>query len=564
MYKKTLNILTSLLFFLLLFQVGWWIGTTSKTVKYHTRNYISLFKRLESRNVESEVIPKLPSRGIAAILPPNELNEMEGEWPKQIGPNFVRSQALPITKSSFVNETLESTLKPVITHMKFNHPYDISRYNKLETLPGTECSTMSDASGAWNPIDTSRMPKKSIEDLLVMWPNFVPATVRTVLTRNMILDGDRSATVQLSESNRNVLENPTVKETNFESYFNEHIAMFDQMNKFPNMDRTLEDWKVEMNNLNFVLNSDKFDESQQEDHLPIWLRAYKRTSPLKEVLEGVCKVRDIEKSILIITIDGEAFLSVLSEILLVKCVKIRIYFHAFKNSLQNLMGPNFDNAYTQEKSTKLLTHALYGLYLCFVKYKYPYVITLEDDIIPFSDFYNYHRSLYKHTINEASPYFAISSYAHGMTHNCRYTASALYSAGLINNIPRGFRGFTEHCKLTDVNHLVMENYYAVWGSGMPLRTFKRLFITWLYLPIKSNHFLGSLLRDLRRHDERMISPCSNRISRIDNVGMNGESWYDQQENPRWWVVAAGMSEKAQQDDYVTNWKYNQREYSVLQ
>ncbi|KAG2393813.1 hypothetical protein C9374_003577 [Naegleria lovaniensis] len=227
-----------------------------------------------------------------------------------------------------------------------------------------------------------------------------------------------------------------IKETEFRNYFFTHRDKFRRASQLQVNDTTLLDWRDEMNNLNLVLNSEKFDMSlfgNHNEHLPIWLRCYKRTFPLSETLKAVCRVHDIQKSILYVTIDGNEFDEILELVTTVTCVKMHIYFHNFERNLRNLLGPRFDPSFLDLKIPKMSTHAIWGLHLLFVKFNYLYVITLEDDLKPLPDFYNYHRSMYHLTLDPSPSniYIAVSSHAHSMAHHCRFINSTLVSEQLI-------------------------------------------------------------------------------------------------------------------------------------
>nr|CAG4712524.1 unnamed protein product [Naegleria fowleri] len=371
----------------------------------------------------------------------------------------------------------------------------------------------------------------------------------------------------------------TLKETEFRSYFDQHRDTFRFMSYQSPLSEDLDDWKNAMNELNFVMNADQFDnvKMQHEHHLPIWLRVFQRTKPLDEVLQAVCQIHNINESILIVTIDGSEFYDVIQELTKVQCVKTRIYFHAFHSNLKTLLDSYVPHLFNIEmifkKSIKLLTHAMYGLYLAFVKYQYPYVITLEDDIKPLPDFYNYHRSLYTLTLDDSpqNPYYTVSAYAHGSYHHCRYISGSLFSEKLFSKQEeeeyekRVLRkqGPIIQCRMQDTDQLVLEEYHAIWGSGIPRRVFQRLWHVWIGATVLKQHsqyFLGVLLRDLRKPHERTITPCSNRITRLANMGENGE---DDDNTRRYWTLSAQPCTNYQNEPKVKFWKYHERHYQVL-
>ncbi|KAF0982682.1 hypothetical protein FDP41_011612 [Naegleria fowleri] len=242
-----------------------------------------------------------------------------------------------------------------------------------------------------------------------------------------------TASVSSSSSSMKYIQ---IKETEFRNYFFTHREEFRRASQLQVNDSALLDWRDDMNNLNFVLNSEKFDMSlfgNHNEHLPIWLRCFKRTFPLVETLKAVCRVHDIEKSIIYVTIDGNEFDEILELLTTVTCVKMHIYFHNFERNLRNLLGDRFDPSFLDMKIPKMSTHAIWGLHLLFVKYSYLYVITLEDDLKPLPDFYNYHRSMYHLTLDPSPSniYIAVSSHAHSMSHHCRFINTTLVTEQLI-------------------------------------------------------------------------------------------------------------------------------------
>ena len=360
----------------------------------------------------------------------------------------------------------------------------------------------------------------------------------------------------------NLVNGQPVNETDYVSYLSRNRESFVRMNYFDSNDLRLDEWKQEMNNLNFVMNKEKFNESvihDRKQHLPIWLRVFMRTDPLKKVLTALCSVNSIENAILYVTVDGSHFLQVLDELSRFKCIKTRIYFHSFHHNLKSYLGDQFQDTFLKKRTTKLVTHAMYGLNLLFNKFHYPYVISLEDDIGPLPDFFNYHLSLYNLTLDDSpsNPYYSIQAYAHGSRHHCKYISSSLFQEGIITD--HGADALIEKCRFKDVDHLVLEQYHAIWGSGIPRKLFNRLWNVWTRAVFSPDDtYLGTMLRDLRKPNERSVSPCSNRITRYENHGENGREY-----RTRFWTISEKPSTFYQNTESVKNWKPNQRTYKML-
>ncbi|KAL9654286.1 hypothetical protein ABK040_010317 [Willaertia magna] len=303
------------------------------------------------------------------------------------------------------------------------------------------------------------------------------------------------------------------KETDFDTFYYDNVDTFRKTNRWRTDDEKLDQFRLQMNEKHFVINGNIQNEYNKDNtkHLPIWLRVYRRVMPLRTVLEKLCKVKDIEKTVVYVTIDGDKFVGIVEELLKVKCVKMKVYFHSLKHDLKQLLGNEYKEEYLAKTTAKLTEHCIYGLYMLYYLYNYPYVITLEDDIAPLPDFYNYHLSIYSKTLQEETSYYAVASHAHGINHNCNFIKGSLLD--LPNN----------SCRVRDVYQLILEPYFAVWGSGIPKKIFKRLWQVWIDLSVKGDKgYLGTILTGLRKPNERTISPCSNRITRIPNVGVNGE------------------------------------------
>ena len=350
----------------------------------------------------------------------------------------------------------------------------------------------------------------------------------------------------------------TSHETDLRRYFKENHFEFDLKTKDPYLSPTLAKWKNRLNDLNLVINPEKFSQKSVEKgmHLPIWLRAHQRIHPLEPVLHALCRVHNINHTVLYVTIDGNGFMSVIQLLLKITCVKIRVYFHPITHNLSTVSN-EFSGSIPSRKLIMTM-HAIYGLYLMYHKLNYQYVITLEDDIEPLHDFYNYHLSLHNLTLPEESKYLAIASHAHGTSHTCKYVASALWREGLVSEKPQPFEN---KCGMSDLDQLVLEDYFPVWGVGIPKRLFRRLWNSFKkYYKYSSNleqvPFMGPWLYRLKNSNERVITPCSNRIVRLDNQGVNGNGV-----GLRYWDVAYEPSSRYQREAH--QWIVNERQYYVL-
>ncbi|KAG2381372.1 hypothetical protein C9374_006361 [Naegleria lovaniensis] len=160
-------------------------------------------------------------------------------------------------------------------------------------------------------------------------------------------------------------------------------------------------------------------------------------------------------------------------------------------------------------------HYSYGMYLLISLFKYPYVITLEDDLQPSPDFYLYHKTLYRdvyvnNIFNNKESIFSIGAYTHGPIVDCKFLMARLLNEGTI-------------CSLKHMNQLVTELYFPGWGSGIESSIF------WEYWSIWKNHphiIYDGLLAILKRNRFTLI-PCSPRIRLLRNMGTNGPA------NHRW-------------------------------
>ena len=355
-------------------------------------------------------------------------------------------------------------------------------------------------------------------------------------------------------------------ETDFRTFYTSNKEKLVQFSRLHPHHDVLDKWKVETNNLNLVLNPEKFDSKyiESKEHLPIWMRAFRRRQPLLDVLNAVCQVKDIEKSIVYITIDGSQFMVVLDVILSIKCVKIRLYFHPYKYNMKQIVSPTPEQ-FLGKKTAKLTMHTMFGLYLIFIKLDYEYAITLEDDIKPLPDFYNYHLSLYEKTLEDSdqNPYYVVSAFAHGTQHHCKYVRPAIFKEGLLPIHEKGeINPELERCGFGDVENLVLERFNCVWGSGFPKKVYLRMFQVFKTYSIhKGTHFLGTMLRDLRKPNEVAIEPCSNRATRLRNNGENGRD----NDDLRYWIISEGPATRYQLAKYSAgeDWTPSKRSYTYL-
>ena len=265
--------------------------------------------------------------------------------------------------------------------------------------------------------------------------------------------------------------------------------------------------KLKMNEMGLTLN---LHLKPKEGHLPIWLKTFKRRNPLDIVLDAVCRIDDISHTILYVTIDGGDFDQVVEELIKVKCVKVKIYFHPILSDLRNL-GLDKRNLDT---GLVLNSHYVYGLYLLTHKLDYPYVITLEDDLEPTPDFYRFHYSLYHFVFGKQASYynskkiFAIGAFSHGPIVDCISLAAKLSNDE------------THKCGNKAVHQLVEEDYFPGWGSGIPKESFLEYWGDW-----KSNRHIYDYGMSMLRSGENRYTlvPCSHRVRTIANAGINGQN-----------------------------------------
>ena len=260
--------------------------------------------------------------------------------------------------------------------------------------------------------------------------------------------------------------------------------------------------KIYLNSLGFTVNSHIKPAS---DHLPIWLKTYKRVNPLDGSLRAICKVQDIEKTILFVTVDGNDFKAVVDLLLSVTCVQMRIYFHPYFHNIKNLeLGTEVT------RPLVLNTHYTYGMYLLMKLFKYKYVITLEDDLEPSADFYRYHFSL-NYLIYEKNYYsnkkdiFAVSAVAHGPKSDCLFIRSRLLHEG-------------DKCQIEDVHQLLAEPYFPGWGSGIAEHIFDEYWSIWK--DDREAVYDGILW--MLRQNRLVLVPCSPRVRLIPNRGVHGD------------------------------------------
>ena len=296
-------------------------------------------------------------------------------------------------------------------------------------------------------------------------------------------------------------------ETDFVEWRKQHEkewSDFSSMEDGPDFDNK----KAEMNEKVFVLNGHM---KQTKGHLPIWIKCYKRTHPLDVALDAICKNMDIEQTVLIVTIDGGSFGGILDTLInRVKCVKVKIFFHAYGNSLKQLGIPHEPNTIPKI----LNTHYSYGLYLTLKMMDYPYVLTMEDDLEVSPDFYRYHVGLYQqiyvdNKYGNRETIFSITPYPHGRIHDCKFIASKFADR--------------DACGLKNVDSLILEDYFPGWGSGVTKSAFWEYWSVWKE---QMQHVYDGMMSRIRKYgDRKSIIPCSPRIRTLPNDGTNGRSNY---------------------------------------
>ncbi|KAG2381371.1 hypothetical protein C9374_006360 [Naegleria lovaniensis] len=114
-------------------------------------------------------------------------------------------------------------------------------------------------------------------------------------------------------------------ETDMREWFSKNMDFWKRLTNM-NYGEELDSRKVELNSLGLTLNAHL---EPDRDHLPIWIRVFRRIDPLHHVLDAICKVDDIHKTTLYVTVDGDKFGSIFELLLQVHCVKIKIFFHPF-------------------------------------------------------------------------------------------------------------------------------------------------------------------------------------------------------------------------------------------
>ena len=258
--------------------------------------------------------------------------------------------------------------------------------------------------------------------------------------------------------------------------------------------------KIKMNALVLTVNTHL---KPAADHLPIWMKAFKRTDPLYKALNALCRVDDIEKTILDISIDGGGFEEIIKLLMTVKCVRIRIFFHPYYHSIKTL---GMDDGKSSTPKT-LNTHYAYGMYLHLKVMNYPYVITMEDDLEVSPDFYRYHFSLF-HRIYKENRFgnreriFCIAAQSHGPYHDCNFITTKITGTG--------------ECLLGDVQMLILEDYFPGWGSGVPASSFWEYWSVWKDF---DSMVYDGIMWGLRNYGERRcVVPCSPRIRLLPNKG----------------------------------------------
>lgn len=318
------------------------------------------------------------------------------------------------------------------------------------------------------------------------------------------------------------------RETDLLMHMKSEAALWKRFMSMRSDDPSMDDMRKSMNSLGLTVNHGNF--SPSKDHIPIWLRVFRRTHPLDLILKSICRIHSIQHTILIVTVDGDTFGPILDLIKRVDCVKVRIYWHSAR---LDLLAWNISPS-RMTTTVAVNTHFLYGLYLTLRILEYPYVITLEDDIEPGPDFYHFHKSLYTHTTSHESKFVSLTPSPNGPNSECRLAGR------LLNDRDKD-------CTQDTRNTLVTDDYFGGWGAGIPDRILDRFMGFWR--SIMQEYVYDGLFITLMRDGERLMAPCSIRARWVPNVGTHGgdkkprweslipmREWIDWPENNRTWVV----------------------------
>jgi len=147
--------------------------------------------------------------------------------------------------------------------------------------------------------------------------------------------------------------------------------------------------RSQRHNLNFVLNP-HLQSTIQVDSVPLLLRVYKRLQPLDTVLDSICVMSP--NTTLIISIDEDYENNDFTPLLkltvqrLHNCVFTRVFWHSYIDDCRDLQ---FSPCYSDDPK-RLNAHFWSVHYLGMIQLKFRYVISIEDDLYLFPDFYNYH------------------------------------------------------------------------------------------------------------------------------------------------------------------------------
>ncbi len=98
-----------------------------------------------------------------------------------------------------------------------------------------------------------------------------------------------------------------------------------------------------------------------------------------------------------------------------------MYFHSLVNDARQLHFPRTESGGTAfHHVVKLNAHYLWGLHLMFNVNALDYVVTLEDDLEPASDFLMWHTHMRPLLLSRQSEFFAVLAHPHGPVHDCNF------------------------------------------------------------------------------------------------------------------------------------------------
>ncbi len=268
-----------------------------------------------------------------------------------------------------------------------------------------------------------------------------------------------------------------------------------------------------MNRLSLTLNADKFPILLDKPFLPIWLRAFRRTTPLDAMLDSLSKNIDIHEALLIVTIDGDGFEPIL-KLLLQKATfcRVKIFFHSPQETLSALNIP-----FTGDKKDRVNAHYLYGLKVVFDVLGFDYVIQVSDDFTLSPDFYRYQLSVYKYTLLPQTHLVGATAFSQGPTQSCNTDAK------LVNKIVHSASENPDKrcaCDFNNVKAITTEDWNYDFATGIPRRILRRYLggmrVFW-------SEVYDGVVEVCRMKHERLLAPCSPRADLLANKGTHGEA-----------------------------------------